>query len=202
MKLLGSPVVVILLGVLAGSATGLWWFWKNAHALVTASQVHKVEQIEASRPEKPWDFWTPEVENLSQELSEAKTALAKREAEVAIREVRVKDEAAELDKVRLQVESLRTDINSRILQVQEQEMKNLKTLSTTYSLLTPKAAVAIFSQLDDITVTKLLSLMKPEITAAILEEMSSTPGENDANLKRVAAISNRLRLLLPAQKKS
>jgi flagellar motility protein MotE (MotC chaperone) len=177
----------------------LGWYWQGATVLVGQARARRLAAAQAARPEKPWDFWTPELEKLASELRESRTAVAQREAAVAQRETRLAADLQELDKVRQQVEELRIEISQHIIEVQAQEIGNLKTLATTYSLLTPKAAVAIFAQMDDITVAKLLSLMKPETAAALLEEISRTPGDNNANLKRAAVLSERLRLIVPAK---
>jgi flagellar motility protein MotE (MotC chaperone) len=199
MKRLRSPLVTLVLCLVLSSATGLAWYWQGAAILVSRARARRAAAVEATRPQKPWDFWTPEMENLERELKESRVAVAQREAAVDRREKRLAADLQELDKVRQQVESLRTEISQHITEVQTQEMGNLKTLATTYSLLSPKAAVAIFAQMDDVTVAKLLSLMKPETAAALLEEISRTPGENNANLKRAADLSQRLRLLVPGK---
>ncbi len=199
MKLLRSPLFTLTLGLLLSSATGLAWYWQGAAVLVGQARAHRLAVAQAAKPEKPWDFWTPEMENLARELRESRATVTQREAAVALRETQLAADLQELDKVRRQVESLRTEISQHIIEVQTQEIGNLKTLATTYSLLTPKAAVAIFAQMDDTTVAKLLSLMKPETAAALLEEISRTPGENNANFKRAADLSQRLRLIVPAK---
>ncbi len=199
MKALASPPVYIAAAILLSAGPVLALLWKESGALVSAAAVHRAEQIEAKRPEKPWDFWTPEVENLAKELTEQRAAIARREAEVAAREKRLTDEARELEQIRRQIESLRAEIGNRLVEVQAQELKNLKSLAVTYSRLTPASAVAIFGQMDDLMVAKLLSLMKPEVSSAILEEFSRSPGPDNVNLKRAAEISQRLRLLLPAK---
>jgi len=72
-------------------------------------------------------------------------------------------------------------------------------LANTYAKLTPAAAVAIFGEMDDLTVTKLLSLMKPETTTAILEEFNRNPTDPKIGVKRAAELSQRLRLLMPVK---
>ena len=196
MKLLQSRLFPLLAGLLLGCATGLGWFWVQARPLA-AQRAARAAAAKAVRPEKPWDFWTPELENVARELRESRAAVTQRETAVTQRETRLAAEAQELDKVRLQIEALRSEISSKITEVQTQEATNLKTLAGTYSLLSPKAAVTIFGQMDDGTVAKLLSMMKPETAAALLEEISRTPGENNANAKRAAELSQRLRLLVP-----
>lgn len=201
MKLLSSPLVVIILSLLSGMGAGLYWYWQAAQIIAAEVKLEldekEGEHIEAPPP--PWDFWTVELENLSRELEESRKALAVREAEVTRREQRILAERGEVDATLQQVEALRKQIGDQILAVQREELRNLKSLASTYSALTPAAAVAIFDQLDDIMVTKILSLMKTEATAAILEEMSQGGMANEARLKRAAAISQRLRLLVPAK---
>jgi len=74
-------------------------------------------------------------------------------------------------------------------------MKNLKSLSQTYSNLTPKAAVAIFTEMDDTTVVKILSLMKADVVGPIFEEMSKDKSEKNNQAQRAATLSERLRLM-------
>ena len=113
------------------------------------------------------------------------------------RERLLDQEREEIEASRRQVEALQTRINQHIVAVQEEEQRNLKSLAETYSQLSARAAVAIFNELDDTTVAKLLSFMPPESAAEILEELSTTGGANPANVKRAAELSQRLRLLLP-----
>ena len=198
MKELPAPVV-ILLPVLLAVVPMLMMLTTASTALVGNISVQKAAEVEAKRPPKPWDFWTPEVENLARELTEQKAGFANREADIATREKRLAAEAMELNQIRQQIESLRGEIASRITEVQAQELKNIKTLASTYSKVTPAVAVAIFNQMDVPSVTKILSLMKVDVTSAILQEMGRTPGPDDANTKRAAEISQRLRMLQPAK---
>jgi len=145
------------------------------------------------RPERPWDFWTVEIESLAAELKAQREALSVRAAALDERESRLTADAAELEKVRQRVESLRKEIAQRVTEVSAEEVKNLKALSATYRSLSPPAAVGILAEMDPQTVVKLLSLMKPNETAAIFEEMGRS---NDPKIvKRVASLSEGLRLL-------
>ena len=198
MKELPAPVV-ILLPVLLSVVPMLMMLTTASTALVGNISVQKAAEVEAKRPPKPWDFWTPEVENLARELLDQKSGFAAREADLATREKRLAAEAKELDQIRTQIESLRGEIASRITEVQAQELKNIKTLATTYSKVSPTAAVAIFNQMDVPSVTKILSLMKVELTSAILQEMGRSAGPDNVSAKRAAEISQRLRMMQPAK---
>jgi flagellar motility protein MotE (MotC chaperone) len=193
------PPVVILLPVLLSVVPMMMMLSSATSALVGNISVQKAAEVEAKRPPKPWDFWTPEVENLARELTDQKATFAGREAELATREKRLAAEAKELEQIRLQIEALRGEIAARITEVQAQELKNVKTLATTYSKVSPSAAVSIFNQMDIASVTKILSLMKVDLASAILQEMGRSGGPDSAGAKRAAQITERLRMLQPAK---
>ncbi len=104
-------------------------------------------------------------------------------------------EVQELEKTRRQIESMRTAIDQRLAEVTAGEAANLKKLAQTYSVLTPKAAVTIFREMDDTMVVKLLALMKPDVVGAIFEEISKQSASDPALAKRAAQLSERLRLI-------
>ena len=114
------------------------------------------------------------------------------------RAARLAADQAELAKVRAAIEQMRREIGDRLIEVKADESKNLRTLSQTYGNLTPKAAVAIIKELDDLTVVKILSLMKPDVVAPIFEEMSSSAGPDGPLAKRAATLSEKLRLMKAA----
>ncbi|EIQ00368.1 hypothetical protein OpiT1DRAFT_04911 [Opitutaceae bacterium TAV1] len=205
-----SPLLVALLGIVSGLGAGLGWFWLKARPLVTEARAAHAAIVAAreaalraaARPEKPWDFWTIGIENLSAELKDAKALLARREEEINLREARLEARAAEIEKMRAQLEALRREIDTRFAEMGAEEAKNLRTLAQTYSNLTPKAAVAIMGKLDDETTARLLSLMKPDITGAIFEEMARTSAADSEQAKRAAALSERLRVLRAVKKET
>jgi len=198
MKALLSPVPAVVISV-ALSVAGAWFLFQRQTSLaISAAAAHRAEQEEAKRPEKPWDFWTPEMENVARELAGQRELFARRESELAARETRLAAERKELDETRARIEKLRAEIDARIVQINAQEQRNLKVLVTTYSKLSPASAVAIFNQMEDAMVAKILSMMKPDTTTAILEEFSRDPGPDNANVKRVAELTQRMRLLMPA----
>src|SRR6185295_12537037 len=98
-----------------------------------------------------WDFWTIEIENLSNELKEERAHLHKRSDLLDQREARLALEEKELGKVRTDVERMRREIAEKVIEVSADEAKNIRTLSQTYTNLSPKAVVAIFREMDDVT---------------------------------------------------
>jgi|SRR5690606_10987545 len=200
MKILRSPFIATLLGTLLGVAAGLGAFWQGGKAVVAHARAIQAAKAAEGRPAKPWDFWTLEIDNLASELRADREALEKSKEAMAVREARLAAERAELDRMRTEIEKLRADIAEQVYQIQQAEEKNLKNLALTYSNLTPKAALAILNKLDEPTVVKLLALMKPEVSAALFEQMGQAALTDPAVAQRAAKLSDRLRLLRPATK--
>jgi flagellar motility protein MotE (MotC chaperone) len=197
-KLASNPIVVLAIALLLGVGTGLGMFWKAALPLIAAAKAAKAKVAEVGKPEAPWGFWTIEIENLASELKDQKAVVKKREEELAQREERLNAERQELAKQRQQLEAMRDDITGRVVSIQADEMKNLKSLVATYSSLTPKATLTIFKEMDDTMVVKLLSLMKTDTVSPLFEEMSKQAATDPAMGKRVATLSEKLRLLKSA----
>jgi flagellar motility protein MotE (MotC chaperone) len=199
MNILTKPWFAAVLIVLLQPAVSVFLVLQSAPAIVQSIAVHASDvATEVMRPREaraPWDMWTPEIEKLAKELREQRDSLREREQSVVQRETRLEAEAAELARTRREIEAQRSEISKLLTAVGVDEMKNLKSLSQTYSNLTPKAAVAIFTEMDDTTVVKILSLMKADIVGPIFEEMSKDKSEKNNQAQRAATLSERLRLM-------
>jgi len=194
-KLAANPALVAILGILAGSAVGLGWFWRAASLMVQQAIEARPAPLVAEGKEHGWDFWTIEIDGLAAELKEEKARLRAQADGLNQRSARLDAEQAELAKVRAEIESMRTEINRKVIEITADELKNLKALSQTYSSLSPRAAVAIFKEMDDTTAVKILSLMKSDIVGPIFEEMARTQGPDGPLAKRAAILSEKLRLM-------
>lgn len=199
MKMLTKSWFAAVLIVLLQPAVSIFLVLQSAPAIVQSLSARVRESAaEAVRPREvraPWDMWTPEIEKLAKELREQREGLREREQSVVQRETRLEAEAAELARTRREIEAQRAEISNLLTAVGVDEMKNLKSLAQTYSNLTPKAAVAIFSEMDDTTVVKILSLMKADAVGPIFEEMSKDKSEKNNQAHRAATLSERLRLM-------
>ena len=194
-KLLGNPAIVAVLGIISGTTVGVFSFWKAANHLIDQAIAARPEPPVAEGKEQGWDFWTIEMDGLSSELKEEKARLRQQADALNQRADRLNAEQAELNKVRADIEAMRAEINRKVVEVSADEMKNVKSLAQTYSTLSPKAAVAIFKELDETTAVKILSLMKSDIVGPIFEEMSKTSGPDGPLAKRAASLSDKLRLM-------
>lgn len=196
---LQHPPTAAAIGFTLSLAVGIGFAWRPvATALEQAAAAAAAARL-AQQPEpiqrKGWDFWTIEIENLSNELKEERQRLRQQAEELELRAARLAAEEKEFEKVRADVELVRREIADRVVEIQADEQKNIRSLAQTYANLTPRAAVAIIRELDDTTAVKILGTMKPDTVGPIFEEMSKT-AINDAPLARRAAIlSEKLRLM-------
>jgi flagellar motility protein MotE (MotC chaperone) len=136
------------------------------------------------------------MENLSAELKGQKEKLRNQADELDQRKARLDAERQELDRIRADLENMRHEIDERVITIKADEMHNLRSLAMTYAKLAPNSAVAILREMDDSTAVKILSLMKPDVTAPIFDTMASTPdGMGGSLASRAAALSEKLRLM-------
>jgi flagellar motility protein MotE (MotC chaperone) len=194
-KVLNNPALVAALGIFAGTAVGLGWFWRAADTLV----MHAIAAIPPSPIEESkvqgWDFWTIEIDGLASELKEERARLRQQAELLNQRAARLAAEQQELAKVRTDIEGIRAEIGRKFIEVTADESKNIRSLAQTYSGLTPKGAVAILREMDDTTIVKILSLMKADAVGPIFEEMTKTTAPDGTLAKRAALLSEKLRLM-------
>ena len=194
-KIASNPAIVALLGILAGSAVGLGWFWRAASLMVQQAIEARPAPAVAEGKEHGWDFWTIEIDGLAAELKDEKARLRQQAESLNQRAARLDSEQQELAKVRAEIEAVRAEINRKVIEITADELKNLKALAQTYSSLSPKGAVAIFREMDDTTAVKILSLMKSDTVGPIFEEMARTQGPDGPLARRAAVLSEKLRLM-------
>lgn len=198
MNRLTNPYLASVLGLVLGVGTGLYSLWTAADvALEHAIRLvpHK-DALGGEERQRGWNFWTIEIENLANELKGERDQLRRQSEQLDRREAQFAADKQELNKVRAEIEGLRQEIAAKVIEIKADEAKNIRTLAQTYSILQPKAAVAILVEMDDVMIVKILSMMKPDVVAPIFEEMSRTAGHDGNPLSRRAAIlSDRIRLV-------
>jgi flagellar motility protein MotE (MotC chaperone) len=181
---LQNPIFAAVFGLLLSIGVGVALCAKMITPLLQQAVAAHVPKEPTELKKKGWDFWTIEIENLSNELKEERARLRKQSDQQDQRAARLAAEEKELAKVRDDIE------------ISADEQKNLRTLAQTYTNLTPRAAVAIFKEMDDTTAVKILSLMKADVVGAVFEQMSITAGADGTPLaRRAALLSEKLRLM-------
>jgi flagellar motility protein MotE (MotC chaperone) len=201
MSLIRNPLVSSGLALVLSVAAGLYAIWRGITPALAQMVAARAAATTAAHPkkEKGWDFWTIEIENLANELKEQKAVLDKRAELLDQREARLAAQQKELATMRGEIEGLRNEISEKVTAIRADEAKNLRSLAQTYANLTPRAAVSIIRELDDVTAVKILALMKPDIVGPIFEEMSKTTGADGPLARRAAILSEKLRLMKAQQ---
>lgn len=195
---LQNPIVVSGLSLALSVGLGVALCWRALEPAVAQAALARKPKEPTELKKRGWDFWTIEIENLSNELKEERVRLRKQSELLDQRSARLAAEEKEFAKLRADVEALRKQITDRVLEVSADEAANLRSLSKTYGTLTPKAVVDILKEMDDNTAVKILSLMKAETVGPIFEEMSRRPAA-EGMAKRAAQLSEKLRLMKAAK---
>jgi hypothetical protein len=193
MRLLQSPWTSSGLGLAVYLAT-LVAAWRP--------YVHPPQEVESDAPARPagpsWAFHNPEADLLVAELKKEKEALAAKEKDLNDFASRLQTERAELNQLTQMVHQVQAEFDRNVTRIHEQESANLKRLAKMYGTMTPEGAAAVFKALDDSTLVKVLTYMKDTETATVLEVLAR---QGEVQAKRVAAVSERLRLSLAEESK-
>jgi flagellar motility protein MotE (MotC chaperone) len=192
---LQHPLAAATLSLLLSVGLGVGLSWRALSAIAAKVAAAKPSSEPTELKKKGWDFWTIEIENLSNELKEERARLKKQAEALDHRSARLSAEEKEFAKLRADVEALRKQIADKVIEITADESKNIRSLAQTYTNLTPKGAVAILREMDDGTAVKILSLMKPDVVGPIFEEMSRGAGNDVSLAKRAALLSEKLRLM-------
>jgi flagellar motility protein MotE (MotC chaperone) len=192
---LQHPAAAAGLGLVLSVGLGVGLSWRALNTLVSKVQVAAPASASTELKARGWDFWTIEIENLSNELNTERARLKKEAEALGQREARLSAEEKEFEKLRAELEAMRKQIETRVVEIAADEAKNIRTLAQTYTNLTPRGAVAILREMDDTTAVKILSLMKADVVGPIFEEMSKPNGTDTSLARRAAQLSEKLRLM-------
>jgi flagellar motility protein MotE (MotC chaperone) len=201
MKILNSPWILMSLALvmhLAGYLGALIthpWEMPVPRSPEPVEEEMTIETLLESRSEAHnWYFKTAELDKYVEELKEREAQLGEREITLENLQAHLSVEREELLKLKAEIERRHKALSDEIIVVRRNEITNLRTLANSYSNITPAAAVAIFEQMDDTLVIKIVSLMKADVVAQILEELAKNGETNPAALRRAARLSEELRL--------
>ena len=177
-------------------------FLLTVFALIQKPLAESAKPREQTEEEQTVTFWQrhdPEVDLLLQEVKNEKELLAKRAAELKELEARLAAERAELNQVTQRVTQIQQEFDQSVIRIKEEETPNLKKLAKLYTTMSPEGASAIFRELDDEVVVKLLTFMKEDQSAPLLEAMARQ-GEEQA--KRAASLAEAMRTTTTEKKKT
>jgi flagellar motility protein MotE (MotC chaperone) len=145
-----------------------------------------------------WKYYNTDVEFLIEYLKQTSNSFRIRQKDLDELGQRLTAERAELASVTQSVARLRDDIDRQVIRIQDDEAINLKRLAKTYAGMEPSSVAKVFVELDEKLVVKVMSQMKDDQNASILDALAKT---NAQGAKLAAALSDKLRLV-PTGKKS
>lgn len=201
MKFLASGLGLALLAAIlhVGSLLGVL-----LPSLKTLTEADIPVPQKTALPPRIWSFKTEAVDQLVNELQSERAKLSNDRKDFVNLQNQTASERAELEKLRAEITALREEIDARVVEIEERELKNLKTLAQTYTAMNPPQVVAIFREMEENMVVKILALMKASVVGPILGEMAKAPDKpgSEPMARRAARISDKLRLLKPVKKES
>lgn len=193
-----SPLFAAIVAIILSAATCGGVLLLRFHQILASAEKTPPAAKESTLltpRQRGWDFWSNQIEALTNQLRDERAALDKRGKDLDALALRLNSEKAELVRARTEVEGIQKVITDQIPVLKASEKTNLKSLSRSYATMRPQQAVTILTEMDDATSVKILAMMKPDIVGAILQEMAK-PGPSSAGLaNRAAKISDQLRLL-------
>ena len=144
-----------------------------------------------------WNYYNQDIEFLITYLKDTSNLFRIRQKDLDELGQRLAAERAELASVTQSVARLRDDIDKQVIRIQDDEIINVKRLAKTYAGMDPSSAAKVFAELDEKLVVKVMSQMKDDQNAAILDALAKT---NAQGAKLAAALSDKLRLVATGKK--
>ena len=212
MKSIAIPLVGSLVGALLYLAVTAGLILKGYKPPAKVAKVATVEELvaihgaplagkhadELNGTTPSWKYYNTDVEFLIEYLKQTSNSFRIRQKDLDELGQRLATERAELASVTQSVARLRDDIDRQVIRIQDDEAINVKRLAKTYAGMEPASVAKVFAELDEKLVVKVMSQMKDDQNASILDAMAKASAQG---AKLAAALSDKLRLV-PTGKKS
>ena len=198
--MLAAPWFLALVGLLSSIVIGLTMMMSAQKKLVVAPPPVEVAQVVDEKPVPPqtvFSFHTNELVEMVEDLKKQKQKILEEQKDVKALAARTMADRQEVEKIRQEIKDLRSDLDKRVVEVQQEEVKNLEVLASTYTAMPPTAAVAILKEMEEDQVVKILAAMKAKAVASILSEMGRAIDKSgeESVARRAARITDKLRLM-------
>ena len=188
-RILQAPGTVVLLGGVIFFLTMFAVF--RSVKLGTPTLPPKLPVAAEDNPS--WKYRNPEIDQWISQIKEERESLALRSEQLKEWEARLAAENRDIATITQTVFQVQADFDKRVLLFKEQEKDNIKRQGKVVAGMSPDGAAAMFNEMTDDEVTKLLYSMKPDISAPILDAMSR---QGEAHAARAAILANRLKDVL------
>jgi flagellar motility protein MotE (MotC chaperone) len=150
---------------------------------------------ETSAEDAPsWKFKNPEIDQWVAQMKVEKETLAAREQQLNDWQARLDAERQEISTVTQTVSQLQADFDRNVIRFSAQEAENVKRQAKLVAAMSPEGSAAMFKEMPDDDVVRILFSMKTDQASLVLDTMSKL-GVTEA--KRAAALTERLHQVLP-----
>lgn len=156
-------LIVITLGLIIATATGVNVFEKAKSYTAKIPIVGSLAQKENAAS----------IKNIEKNVNDLQNQLNDRNSEITQLQEKLDSKDTELQKAKLDNGQLQQDIKD-LNAAQKESKRALKDIVSTYETMSPKKAAPIIAKMTDTEALKILSSVKPEVLAAIMENMDST----------------------------
>jgi flagellar motility protein MotE (MotC chaperone) len=188
-RILQSSWLTALLGCLLYLGTTL--------ALIRPDQfagVHLVLSDRSAADDPSWKFKNPEIDQWVAQMKDEKEAIALREQQLKEWQTRLDAESQEISTITQTVAQLQANFDRNVIRFRAQETDNVKHQAKLIAAMSPSGAAAMFNEMADDDVVRILFTMKTDEASVILDTMSKM-GKPEA--QRAAALTGRLHQVLP-----
>ncbi|MGG0657936.1 MotE family protein [Rummeliibacillus pycnus] len=160
--------------LIAAEVTGTNVFEKAKEITGTSSSQEKAKDV------------TKFNSNNEKQIADLKAQVQEKDAEIAKLQGEVEDSKSETSK--MAIEKHRLEVQIKKMENGKDEIKQeFSSIVTTYEKMTPKKAAPVITNMKDAEALKILSSLKPETLAAILEKM---PADKAAHYTELLSKNN------------
>lgn len=156
-------LIVITLGLIIATATGVNVFEKAKSYTAKIPIVGSLAQKEN----------VSNIKNIEKNVNELQNQLNDRNSEITQLQEKLDSKDTELQKAKLDNSQLQQDIKD-LNAAQKESKRALKDIVSTYETMSPKKSAPIIAKMADAEALKILTNVKPEVLAAIMENMDPT----------------------------
>jgi flagellar motility protein MotE (MotC chaperone) len=156
-------LIIITLGLIIATATGVNVFEKAKLYTAKIPIVGSLAQKENAAS----------IKNIEKNVNDLQNQLKDRDAEITQLQEKLDTKDTDLQKAKMDNSQLQQDIKD-LNAAQKESKRALKDIVSTYETMSPKKAAPIIAKMTDTEALKILSGVKPEVLAAIMENMDST----------------------------
>ena len=174
--------------------------WLAQFIVVKQNQIKKMleeqhlkqeKNLQKKAKEEKVKFWDKQVKDFTSilvHLENAKNEQILRSKQLDDLAVQLKNEREALNVLKQSIEILQSELEKRLIKVEQAEVKNLKILAESYSNMTPESVAKIFLESEESSVIKIMHFLTPETLGAILQVMSkdiTKDKENGVKINRM-----------------